>query len=88
MNEEQTKVKRQVRCIVTKDAMDKSRVAKIERLVKEPRVGKYIKRTTTLMFHDETNQTKVGDEVMVVQTKPMSAKKKFILSSVVKTAVK
>lgn len=40
------------------------------------------------MFHDETNQTKIGDEVMVVQTKPMSARKKFILSSVVKTAEK
>lgn len=86
MSQEQTKSQRKIRCVVTSDSMSKSRVAKIERLVKHPMLGKYMKKTTKLMFHDETNQTKVGDEVMVVQTKPLSARKKFMLHSVVKQA--
>ena len=88
MNQEQTKIQRKIRCVVVSDSMSKSRVAKIERSERHPRYGKFIKKTTKLMFHDEANQTKVGDEVMVVQTKPMSARKKFLLHSVVKEAAK
>lgn len=78
----QNEAKRKVKCVVTSDKMLKTRVAKIERKVKHPLVGKYVKRTTKLFFHDETNQTKVGDEVLVVQTKPMSKNKCFKLLSI------
>jgi small subunit ribosomal protein S17 len=54
----------------------------VERRVKHPVVGKYITRTTKIMFHDETNQSHVGDEVMIRQTKPFSANKTFILESI------
>ncbi len=77
-----SKIKRKVKCVVTSDKMSKTRVAKIERKVKHPLVGKYIKKTTKLFFHDEANETHVGDEVLVVQTRPMSKNKCFTLLSV------
>ena len=70
---------KEVRCFVTSDKMNKSRVAMVERIVKHPTYGKYIRRRTKLMFHDELNQTKLGDEVMISQTRRLSAKKKFTL---------
>lgn len=78
----ENRVKRKVKCVVTSDKMLKTRVAKIERKVKHPLVGKYIKKTTKLFFHDEANETRVGDEVLVVETKPMSKNKCFKLLSV------
>ena len=75
-------VKRKVKCVVVSDKMLKTRVAKIERKIRHPLVGKYIKRTTKLFFHDEANETKVGDEVLVVETSPMSKNKCFKLLSI------
>ena len=75
-------VKRKVKCVVTSDKMEKTRVAKIERKVKHPLVGKYVKRTTKLFFHDENNETQIGDEVLVVEAKPMSKNKCFKLLSI------
>ncbi len=73
--------KRLVQCVVVSDRMDKTRVAKIERRIKHPVVGKYIKRTTKIFFHDEKNSTRVGDNVVVQETKPMSKNKSFVLIS-------
>ena len=47
------KCKRKIRCTVVSDKMSKTRVAKLERKVKHPLVGKYIKKTTKFFFHDE-----------------------------------
>jgi len=77
------KVQRKIRCVVTSDKMMKSRVAMIERLVQENVTKKYIKKTTKLMFHDEANESQVGDLVLVVQTKPKSSRKSFALHSIV-----
>ena len=71
-----------LRCRVHSDKMNKSRVGVVERRVKHPVVGKYITRTTKIMFHDEANQCRIGDEVMIRQTKPFSANKTFILDSI------
>jgi small subunit ribosomal protein S17 len=80
------KAKKEIRCVVTSDKMTKSRVGVVERLVKHPLAGKYIRRRTKLMFHDDTNQTRVGDEVIVSPSRPMSARKKFTLVRVVRKA--
>lgn len=77
---------KEIRCVVTSDKMTKSRVGVVERLVKHPIAGKYIRRRTKLMFHDAANETKIGDEVLVRQTRPLSAKKKFTLVRVVRKA--
>lgn len=82
-----TAVRKPIRCVVTSDKMNKSRVAVSEYLVKHPLVGKYLKRSTKYMFHDEGNETKVGDQVLIKPCRPMSGMKKFNLVSIVKRAV-
>lgn len=84
MSEKQEKKSTPVRCTVTSDKMNKSRVGTVDRLVKHPRYGKYLRRTTKIMFHDEGNITHMGDQVLIEQTRPLSSRKKFKLLSVVK----
>ena len=74
---------RLLRCIVAKDKMDKSRIGEIVRLVRHPLVGKYIKRTTRVMFHDEKNETKQGDEVYIYQCRPLSSRKCYSLHGII-----
>lgn len=83
---ETKKTIKEVRCVVTSDKMTKTRVGVVERLVKHPTFGKYVRRRTKLMFHDDTNQTRVGDEVIVRPSRPMSTRKKFTLVRVVQKA--
>ena len=75
--------KKCIRGFVTSDKMDKSRVMAVVRKVKHPVIGKYIKKTTKYMYHDEKNMSKMGDEVVIVPTKPISARKSFVLQEVV-----
>lgn len=89
MSEEKTnpeKKAKPIACVVTSDKMSKSRVAMAERLVKHPTYMKYIKRSTKMMFHDENNETSVGDQVLIESSKPYSARKKFKLVQIVKKA--
>ncbi len=74
---------RPVRVTVTSDKMNKSRVGTVEHLVKHAFYGKYIRRRTKLMFHDEKNETRHGDIVLITQTRPLSARKRFSLLSIV-----
>ena len=78
------KKSRPVRVVVTSDKMNKSRVGTVEHLVKHPRYGKYIRQRSKLMFHDEKNECRAGDIVLITQTRPLSARKKFTLLSVVR----
>lgn len=84
MSENTTKKSRPIKVVVTSDKMNKSRVGTLERLVKHPRYGKYMRRRTKYMFHDEQNVCRVGDEVLITQTRPLSARKKFQLLQVVR----
>ena len=82
-------VKRKVKPVtgvVTSDRMHKSRVATITRKVKHPLVGKYITRSTKIMFHDENNTSRLGDTVLISPAKPRSCRKSFDLVSVVEKA--
>jgi small subunit ribosomal protein S17 len=80
MEEKKRKVKR---CVVVSDQMNKSRVGEMVRTIKHPVFEKYIKRTSRVMFHDEQNSTRVGDEVLITECAPMSARKSFKLVSLV-----
>ena len=73
-------------CTVVSDKTDKSRVAVHERLVKHARYNKYIRRRTRMMFHDETNESKSGDKVLISASRPYSARKRFCLLKVVEKA--
>ena len=77
------KKSRPVRVVVTSDKMNKSRVGTIEHLVKHAEYGKFVRRRTKIMFHDEGNESHVGDTVLISQTRPLSARKKFTLLQVV-----
>ena len=84
MSETKEKKARPIRVTVTSDKMNKSRVGKAERLVKHERYGKFQRFTTKFMFHDEKNETRAGDVVLISPSRPLSSRKKFMLLSVVK----
>ena len=71
---------------VVSNKMDKSITVAIERQVKHPIYGKYIKRTTKIHAHDETNQCNEGDIVTISQCRPLSKTKSWTLSEVVTKA--
>ncbi|MBI5417252.1 30S ribosomal protein S17 [Candidatus Poribacteria bacterium] len=60
---------------VLSDKMDKTRTIAVDRLVKHPEYGKIIKRTSKFKVHDEKNESKIGDVVRVVETRPLSKTK-------------
>lgn len=72
---------------VISDKMDKSIVVAIERRVKHPLYGKFIKRTTKLHVHDENNESGVGDIIEIKECRPLSKTKSWILIRVVEKAV-
>jgi len=61
--------------VVTRDKMTKTRRVDVERLVKHPRYGKYVKKRTVCYVHDENNETHVGDTVEIMETRPLSKQK-------------
>ena len=63
--------------VVTSDKMDKTVVVAVNRLVKHPQYGKYIKSTKKYKAHDETNQYKIGDNVSIQEVRPISKDKTF-----------
>ena len=71
---------------VTSNKMDKSITVAIERQVKHPIYGKYIKRTTKIHAHDETNQCNEGDLVAIRECRPLSKTKSWTLVEVVSKA--
>lgn len=71
---------------VTSDKMDKTITVLIERRVKHPIYGKYVKRSTKLHAHDETNQCRIGDKVTIRETRPLSKTKVWTLVEVVERA--
>lgn len=75
--------KKQVIGIVASDKMDKSRRVEIDRLVKHPKYGKYIKRRTVCHVHDENNESKIGDTVEIIECPPRSKTKRWDLVRVV-----
>jgi len=71
---------------VVSNKMNKTIAVEIERLVKHPRYGKYIRRTTKLLAHDEANESREGDTVTIAECRPLSRSKSWRLVSVVERA--
>ena len=71
---------------VTSNKMDKTITVAIERQVKHPIYGKYIKRTTKIHAHDEANQCNEGDVVAIRECRPLSKTKSWTLVEVVSKA--
>lgn len=71
---------------VVSNKMDKTITVVVERLVKHPLYGKFIKRSTKYHAHDENNECREGDIVTITETRPISKLKKWKLVSVVTRA--
>lgn len=67
---------------VVSDKMDKSIVVAIERMVKHPFYGKFVKRTTKVHAHDENNECCLGDKVEIAECRPLSKTKSWALVKV------
>ena len=72
--------------IVTSNKMEKSIVISVERKVKHPKYGKFVKKTTKFVAHDETNDCIEGDTVKIMETRPLSKSKNWRLVEIIERA--
>ena len=85
---EATKTARTLNGKVVSNKMEKSIVVLVERQVKHPLYGKYIKRSTKIQAHDEQNECNIGDLVTIQETRPISKNKSWALVEVTERASK
>lgn len=71
---------------VVSNAMDKTVIVAVERLVKHPLYGRRIRRTSRFAAHDEENRCKVGDKVRLMETRPLSKTKRWRVVEIIETA--
>lgn len=71
---------------VVSDKMEKSIIVMVERSVAHPLLGKYIRRSTKLHAHDESNSARMGDTVTIQETRPISKTKSWKLVEIVEQA--
>jgi small subunit ribosomal protein S17 len=79
MKTETVKNKKTLDGVVVSDKMDKTVVVSVSRFVKHPKYKKYLKKSKNYKAHDAENVYKVGDKVTIVETRPMSKDKHFIV---------
>jgi small subunit ribosomal protein S17 len=72
--------------VVSSDARDKTITVKVERKLKHPIYGKFVKQTKKLHAHDETNNAGAGDTVLIMETRPLSKLKRWRLVEVIDRA--
>ena len=72
--------------VVVSDKMDKSILIVVNRKVKHPKYGKFVKKTSKFMAHDEENTCKIGDTVKIMETRPLSKDKNWRLVEIIERA--
>jgi small subunit ribosomal protein S17 len=72
--------------LVTSNKMTKTIVVSVQRQIKHPKYGKFIKRTSKFMAHDEKNESNIGDTVRIVETRPLSKNKCWRLVEILEKA--
>ena len=83
---ETRKLRKEKTGIVVSNKMEKSIVVQIERKVKHPKYGKFVRRTTKLVAHDEQNECNIGDTVRIMETRPLSKEKCWRLIEIIERA--
>jgi small subunit ribosomal protein S17 len=73
--------------VVISDKMEKSVVVAVERQVRHGMYGKTQRRTSTFLAHDENNEAKIGDRVAIVESRPLSRRKRWAVTRVVEKTV-
>lgn len=72
--------------VVVSNKMQKSVVVLVERRLKHPKYGKFVKKTTKFMAHDEQNSCGIGDKVLIAETRPLSKNKCWRLVRIIEKA--
>lgn len=71
---------------VVSDKMDRTVVVAVERKVRDDVYGKQVRRTSRFMAHDEANAAKVGDRVAIVESRPLSRHKRWVVTRIIEKA--
>ncbi len=71
---------------VVSDKMQKTIVVKVDRQVKHSLYKKYVERSRRYKAHDETNEAKIGDRVTLIESRPLSKEKRWVLQSIIRRA--
>ncbi len=74
--------------VVVSDKMDKTRVVQMLWMAKDPIYKKPVKRFIKFKAHDEKNESKVGDQVKIQETRPLSKDKRWVIKEIIKSEVK
>ena len=72
--------------LVVSDKMEKSIIVKVDRREKHPIYGKFMKKSTRLVAHDENNECNIGDKVRIMETRPLSKNKCWRLVEIIERA--
>ncbi len=83
---ETRKLRKEKTGIVVSNKMDKSIVVVVQRQIKHPIYGKFIKKTSSFMAHDEKNESNIGDSVIITETRPLSKNKCWRLVEIIERA--
>lgn len=86
MSEIERNVRKTRTGLVTSDKMDKTITVAVERKVRHPLYGKFLKKTSKFKAHDENNECGIGDTVKIMETKPLSKTKRWRLVEVIEKA--
>jgi small subunit ribosomal protein S17 len=78
--------KAEITGVVISDKMDKTVTVSVERQIRDALYGKTSKRTSKFLAHNESNDVKVGDRVAIVEARPMSRRKRWVVTRVVEKA--
>jgi small subunit ribosomal protein S17 len=78
--------KAEITGVVVSDKMDKSVVVAVQRQIRDALYGKTQKRTSKFLAHNEANDVKIGDRVAIVEARPMSRRKRWVVTRVVEKA--
>jgi small subunit ribosomal protein S17 len=81
-------IKAQLTGTVVSDKMDKTVVVAVERQVRHGVYGKSQRKTSTFVAHDEKNEAKTGDRVAIVESRPLSRRKRWVVTRIVEQAAK
>ena len=78
--------KAEITGVIVSDRMDKTVTVAVERQIRDALYGKTSKRTSKFLAHNEANDAKVGDRVAIVEARPMSRRKRWVVTRVVQKA--
>ena len=83
MEQKKDENKKKLIGVVVKDKMEKTVVVQVERVFKHSTYHKYLRSKTTCKAHDEENTAKVGDKVLIMETRPLSRDKRWVVKEII-----